>query len=702
MKCSKCGTENLQNSNFCSKCGNILNNNVTTNNVENIETLGMNINDLSNQNIYDNNTELNSSVEETSNSNLNSVITKKNIEKKNNKKSLIVVGVILILVFGLFILLGMYTKLSSKTKTMMLYMVGSDLESNSGQASYNLYDLLNSKLDLENINIVIYAGGSSNWYTDEISKEETSIYQVKNNKIVKVEERDITNMGTSESLEYFLNYVYDNYKTDEYYLTFWNHGAGLNGVEFDELSNDNITLSELDKGLKNSNFNKNNIKFDLVIFATCLMGNLETMNIMSNYANYMVASQDIGYVSPLIKHYKYLDRITGNSTPIEIGKKYIDLYVNDSEINYDFNITMSLVDLNKVKILIQELDNYIEMLDVNNKNDFIQLAKIRNDLYEYQKDDDRYDLVDLLQLVKNMGSVNVSNQNLVNAIKSSIVYNYSNDGNSNGIAIYFPETMDYRKVYNEIEFSKSYEKFVNDYLNIYTGEKSFSMAINEKIVNEIDNKFSLQLTEEENNYYKKSNFMVFKQLEDGYYLPVITSNNTNKDNNGLITTNFNYKTIASVNKTNGEIANLTLIEVATYEDYTIYSTPISLQDISSDNIEEWKIINASLKLKVYNTGKIDIIGIHATNENMGNGTILNLEDYTSITFYNLTYKITDSNGNFNNEFESNPEKSLVEFKISEGFEIKEIELDKDENYVGVIRVKDLYDDVYYTDLIGLN
>jgi len=49
MKCSKCGTENLQNSNFCSKCGNILNNNVTTNNVENIETLGMNINDLSNQ-----------------------------------------------------------------------------------------------------------------------------------------------------------------------------------------------------------------------------------------------------------------------------------------------------------------------------------------------------------------------------------------------------------------------------------------------------------------------------------------------------------------------------------------------------------------------------------------------------------------------------------------------------------------------------
>ena len=39
MKCSKCGTENLQNSNFCSKCGNILNNNVTTNNVENIETL---------------------------------------------------------------------------------------------------------------------------------------------------------------------------------------------------------------------------------------------------------------------------------------------------------------------------------------------------------------------------------------------------------------------------------------------------------------------------------------------------------------------------------------------------------------------------------------------------------------------------------------------------------------------------------------
>ena len=54
-----------------------------------------------------------------------------------------------------------------KNMTIMVYMVGSDLESISGNASMDLSEMAESKADTRHNNIIIYTGGASAWQLPE-------------------------------------------------------------------------------------------------------------------------------------------------------------------------------------------------------------------------------------------------------------------------------------------------------------------------------------------------------------------------------------------------------------------------------------------------------------------------------------------------------------------------------------------------------
>ena len=100
-------------------------------------------------------------------------------------------------------------------------------------------------------------------------------------------------MGEANTLTNYLQFCYDNYKTDHYSLVLWNHGGGpLVGYGKDELyEGDTLMLSEIDSALANSPFTGEN-KLDWVGFDACLMGSIEIAGVMSKYADYMIASQE--------------------------------------------------------------------------------------------------------------------------------------------------------------------------------------------------------------------------------------------------------------------------------------------------------------------------------------------------------------------------------------------------------------------------
>ena len=66
------------------------------------------------------------------------------------------------------------------TRTVMIYMVGSDLESDNGLASTDL-DAIDGNIALNNgLNVYLIAGGSKKWNNSYVDVSETSIFKLTN------------------------------------------------------------------------------------------------------------------------------------------------------------------------------------------------------------------------------------------------------------------------------------------------------------------------------------------------------------------------------------------------------------------------------------------------------------------------------------------------------------------------------------------
>ena len=115
----------------------------------------------------------------------------------------------------------------SKNMTVMIYMVGSDLESTSGNASVDLAEMAESMADTRHNNIIVYAGGASAWQIDGLSAYEDSILKVSSGNVYVVDTLKAANMGEADTLSSFINYCYDNYDSDSYSLILWDHGGAV-------------------------------------------------------------------------------------------------------------------------------------------------------------------------------------------------------------------------------------------------------------------------------------------------------------------------------------------------------------------------------------------------------------------------------------------------------------------------------------------
>ena len=282
------------------------------------------------------------------------------------------------------------------TKTIMIYMVGSNLESEYGAATSDLDEISSSLPNLNDINVVVYLGGSSYYYNNYVDADENAILNLTKDGFEDDNTFNAKNMGESETLTYFINYTTKNYKTDDYALILWDHGGGpLIGYGLDEISNDILTLNEIDEALSNTMFN--NDKLDFIGFDACLMASFEVANTLEKYANYLIASEETipgdGW------NYQFLEGLSSSDDYITIGKKIIDSYFEyyESKTNL-YDLTMSLFDLSKLESLNESL-NYLfnDLSDNLTTNTFSQYARIRTNTKAFggYSASTEYDLIDL-------------------------------------------------------------------------------------------------------------------------------------------------------------------------------------------------------------------------------------------------------------------------------------------------------------------
>lgn len=591
----------------------------------------------------------------------------------------------LVLIFGITISLFLLNSSGEKTRTFMIYMVGSDLESNSKQGTFSISDIIDGGIDLSNNNVLLMVGGAKKWH-NFVSSEEIGVYKLSSSGFEKVNSFPVSSMGSDEMLEKFLNYSYDNYKSKYYDLIFWNHGLGAMGIEQDELSNDYITLQEMDNAFMNSRFKDE--KLELTIFYNCLSSNLHIANVMKNYSNYMVASEEVFYLSKVLNRLNFLGNIKNNSSAYDIGYEFIkqsDKVMNSYNSTHTSKLdsTLSIIDLGKIDNLNNKLNNFVSKIDL--LDNYYSISSMRRRAHTYGRSQATdYDTVDLYSLVESLGSITNTNVNdILQSIDDVVMYTSNLNEYSNGLSIYFPYFGSNKVINMHLNLFKklwndNYYQFINNFYEIRTGtiraRRDLSGSYN-KLENNIlkgENTLSLELTSEEKENFESANIYIFEKNNDEYNL-LLKSDKVNLEDNKLI---FKDNKILNINGN-----NISLID----ENDNMYSYGL----LGNRELE------SNAKFYINNN---EITNVVLNSETISN-TLIDFNDYETLEFSKVKYKLLED-GEFNEYFKDTETKENVKIE-KDNLNISVNDNNESEYYV-LIEMFDIYNDSYYSKIERIN
>jgi len=362
------------------------------------------------------------------------------------------------------------------TITILVYMCGTDLESRSAMASYDLQEMANATIS-DNINLIVYTGGCKSWHIDWISNSVNQVYKISNGGQV---ERLIDNAGNAamvdpNNLLSFIEWGVDNFEADRYDLIFWDHGSGtIGGYGYDEkyANAGNMDIAEIDQALTAAD-----VKWDFIGFDTCLMGTTETALMLSKHADYMVASEES---EPGIGWYytDWLTKLSANTSmpTIEIGKNIIDSFISETQRRVPQQSgTLSLIDLAEFEATVpsklKAFSTSSQQMIANQQYRTISQARSGSREFASAQKIDMVDLVDMSTRVNTQ-----EGNDLAKALLNSIKYNQTTKdmANSYGLSIYFPyRSLSYinrvLKVYDSIEMDESYSNCIRSFASYQSG-----------------------------------------------------------------------------------------------------------------------------------------------------------------------------------------------------------------------------------------
>ena len=551
------------------------------------------------------------------------------------------------------------------TKTIMMYVVGSDLESEHDCATSDITEVINSGFDEENINYIIYTGGTKDWEDPDISDDHNSIFKVENGDLTLLKQEDKKNMGNSDTLSDFINYAYENYPADMYGLILWNHGGGsFNGYGYDEVTNDCLSLMEIDNALSDTPFSGDN-KLDFIGFDACLMATIEVADTLSPYANYLFASQEPepgwGW------DYSFLSKIETDDTPVEIGTYVVDGFIETTSNNfmsYPFSftdITLSVLDLSKVADVETALEGMFAVAkDDLTAETYHQYAKLRASTKEIApaySGEYSYDFVDMMDMADSMSTIYPNEANaLKSAISNMVVYQDANVKREYGVSIYYPyNAKEYSQYYvpmfKTFDFAPNYASYIENFRSYLTNTEVTAATWDPSTMMPTYNgdlTFSLDLTPEQAAEVQNAYFVISHEDPNtpGNYMFVMMSNQVNFDDTTKVTAPFDGQIIYIKNDTTGQLTEMMYTEQERTDDYTRYliSSILYQEDPMEENamytyfVLETTPTNPQGEIK----GAYPIANLVTgdANEIFPERYEINVNDYANVAFGCLTHEFT--------------------------------------------------------------
>ena len=340
---------------------------------------------------------------------------------------------------------------------VMVYMIGSDLESKDGYATDNVNELLEGmrKAD-DRVNCLVYGGGAKHWHN--------SIFTSLENRCVKIDcegaellyaEKN-TDMTESDTLLRFLRFCTVEYPAKKNILILWDHGGGVfQGFGRDELFPDSDPMDILQ--IKNALLSLGT-HFDIIGFDACLMANLENVYSMVGLTDYLIASEAVEpgfgwdyniWVSQIAEE--------PDLKMTELCKRIVNTYIWQCMVELpDFNAQLSAFNIEKFAekvppALSSFCRNRLLKLKESGTVD-VEMVRIFTEQISRMN---RVDEIDLIDFMRNVGGVEAIK--LEDALRSSFVCSRTNHSvqGLNGVSIYVP--------YRDGKFT---EFAVNDYIGL--------------------------------------------------------------------------------------------------------------------------------------------------------------------------------------------------------------------------------------------
>ncbi len=344
--------------------------------------------------------------------------------------------------------------------TIMVYLCGTDLESRSGMGTADLQEMASATLS-DNVNLIVYTGGCKNWKNNVVSSNVNQIFRIQQGG-VKMLEKDMgkASMSDPNTLTTFINYCKTNFPANRNELILWDHGSGsLSGYAYDEKypQTGSMNLSGIKKAIADSG-----MKFDFVGFDACLMATVETALMLSDYADYMIASEE---TEPGVGWYytNWLTKLSQNTSmpTAEIGKNIVDDFVDMCAKKCPGQkATLSVTDLAEAQATVPEKLNSFSKSTSNliaDVNGYMKVSDARNKSKEFAISS-KLDQIDFIHFANLLDTP--EGKKLAEALSSSVKYNRCERSiaNANGLSVYFP----YKKASKAGSMAKTYEQIGMD------------------------------------------------------------------------------------------------------------------------------------------------------------------------------------------------------------------------------------------------
>jgi len=373
---------------------------------------------------------------------------------------------------------GAFNSVNAQIKdwTLLVYMVGSDLQSKNQLAEKDLAEI-RAVANTNNAHIIVLRGGANmaGWTIP-------TAWQIVNGQETKLAFNPTTqDMGDPAMLTQFINLGMTAFPSYKKGLILWNHGGGIDGFGADEVSNNMMSVPQLEQAFANSVLNPN-FKFDLIGFDACLMATLEVQSRLAPFADYFVGSEELepghGWdYTPIIR-----DIGTRNDYPADsLGITIVNGFRDQAIQSGTRGITLSVVGLNKIQFLQAGMAGLFSFVQANHDNGKLLKAISKTENYHYNakipfRSSDLFDVKNLLDNLKTLdNSYAFIIDTTLSLLDSAVIYNYHDwtRPHSNGISMYIPfyvlpdqnRRIAQLKTYNNIAFDSYIQSFIT---NLYT------------------------------------------------------------------------------------------------------------------------------------------------------------------------------------------------------------------------------------------